>query len=453
METKEHKCFKGNLAVGALSSGIYWICSSAHDMLMDGSGTFFGHLLPSSSIIIWERFLAVFVIFFSSGIAALYSNRKQKEYNEQCLHDENHLYKDVLRETIPEVLKNDVRRKALKIRKDMDRVIADCNSTVSPQTVKTVSQIKGELHSLVEPVTNLASFSEIVAEQAQVSRQAFDAVEILKSVVTISKKNSDKRDISIDTSTTDDEIVLYADKNKITRMLYTVMDACVRSSKEGSLLNVTCVDADTDVIFSISGMLGNWQKNEFLKTFVEGNAYVRHGTGNGLVRSVIARSTVLSHKGRIWLNRNEKTTSLNFSIPKDSAPKILVIDDDINTVLMLKEVLERDKYIVAGKTSGIDALSYARNTKPDLIIVDLMMPELDGYEFIEKIEKEQNGEHIPIIVISGFHLDRNILMEVSDNKSSLPYIKKPIDIHELRQVVREVLSEERQPQLNELFMD
>lgn len=102
---------------------------------------------------------------------------------------------------------------------------------------------------------------------------------------------------------------------------------------------------------------------------------------------------------------------------------ILIIDDDIHINEMLEEVLIQEGYQVSHAYSGTEALLFLANEKPDLILLDLMLPGLTGEEVLPQIEK------IPVIVMSA-------KVEVKDKVALLPngaedYITKPFEIEEL----------------------
>ena len=102
---------------------------------------------------------------------------------------------------------------------------------------------------------------------------------------------------------------------------------------------------------------------------------------------------------------------------------ILIIDDDIHINEMLEEVLIQEGYQVSHAYSGIEALLFLANEKPDLILLDLMLPGLTGEEVLSQIEK------IPVIVMSA-------KVEVKDKVALLlngaeDYITKPFEIEEL----------------------
>jgi DNA-binding response OmpR family regulator len=84
---------------------------------------------------------------------------------------------------------------------------------------------------------------------------------------------------------------------------------------------------------------------------------------------------------------------------------VLVVDDDRHIVEWLKEALSNSGYIVRGAYNGQEALALAREDSPDLILLDLKMPDMDGYEVIRNLRREQATRNIPVIIITGYTFD------------------------------------------------
>ena len=103
---------------------------------------------------------------------------------------------------------------------------------------------------------------------------------------------------------------------------------------------------------------------------------------------------------------------------------IMVIDDDIHIGNMLEEALSRDGYIVTRAYSGTEALMLLSSQKPNLILLDLMLPGLSGEELLPKIEG------IPVIIVSA-KIDIDNKVELLLNGAA-DYITKPFDIKELK---------------------
>ncbi len=104
--------------------------------------------------------------------------------------------------------------------------------------------------------------------------------------------------------------------------------------------------------------------------------------------------------------------------------KILVVDDSSSNVLLLQSFLEEEGYEIEIASSGKEAISLVASFKPDIILLDLMMPGLSGLDVMERI-----GTDIPVIMISA-NKDPNLVKE-AEQHGIKSYIQKPIDFDEI----------------------
>jgi two-component system alkaline phosphatase synthesis response regulator PhoP len=117
--------------------------------------------------------------------------------------------------------------------------------------------------------------------------------------------------------------------------------------------------------------------------------------------------------------------------------KILVIDDEEHILELIKFNLENNGYKVITAANGIDALKLARIEVPQLVLLDLMLPGMDGYDVCKEIRRDNSISSIPIIMITakGEELDKILGLELGADD----YITKPFSIRELLARVKAVL--------------
>ncbi len=113
---------------------------------------------------------------------------------------------------------------------------------------------------------------------------------------------------------------------------------------------------------------------------------------------------------------------------------ILVVDDETKLRDMIRVYLEQDGYRVVEASNGREAMYVARYEKPDLIILDLMMPELSGYEFMRLFSKEAKT---PVIMLTAKVEDQDKILGLELGADD--YVTKPFNVRELTARVRAVL--------------
>ena len=112
--------------------------------------------------------------------------------------------------------------------------------------------------------------------------------------------------------------------------------------------------------------------------------------------------------------------------------KILIADDEPSIRLTIRRMLEKD-HIVLEATNGEEAVDIAKGQKPDIILMDLMMPKMDGYTACSKIKADQETTTIPVIILTavGHELNKKFAMEMGADG----YITKPFTTQELMDVI------------------
>ena len=116
--------------------------------------------------------------------------------------------------------------------------------------------------------------------------------------------------------------------------------------------------------------------------------------------------------------------------------KILVVDDSATNTLLLKGILEEEGYVIATASDGQKALNIVEIEQFDLILLDLMMPRVNGYEFMQKINPEIL-QTVPIIIISAKTSNEEIQEGLA--KGAIAYMTKPIDVGDLLEKMSEIL--------------
>ena len=117
------------------------------------------------------------------------------------------------------------------------------------------------------------------------------------------------------------------------------------------------------------------------------------------------------------------------------AQKIFVIDDDRINVKMIKARLENEGYEVDTAFDGTDGLEIVKKSLPDLIILDIQMPKMNGYTFMIELKKISGGISIPVIVLTAYD-DMEPIFRLKGVKE---YLVKPINFDELFEKIKKCL--------------
>jgi two-component system phosphate regulon response regulator PhoB len=121
------------------------------------------------------------------------------------------------------------------------------------------------------------------------------------------------------------------------------------------------------------------------------------------------------------------------------ANKILAVDDENDILLIVKTALESEGFEVEAASSGEDALAIIENFAPDCIVLDMMMPGLDGLATLEQFRRRKNTQRTPVIMLTGVS-ERGKIVE-SLNKGIAYYIVKPFECDDLINKVNTAINE------------
>jgi len=117
--------------------------------------------------------------------------------------------------------------------------------------------------------------------------------------------------------------------------------------------------------------------------------------------------------------------------------KILVVDDDRNVLFLISELLARDNYEVIQASDGLVALSQIRKLLPELAVLDVMMPGLDGFELCRRIKNDPLTSGIKVIMVTAKTSGKDI--ETGLSAGADHYITKPFKMAELSSKIKELI--------------
>lgn len=121
--------------------------------------------------------------------------------------------------------------------------------------------------------------------------------------------------------------------------------------------------------------------------------------------------------------------------------KILIVDDEPDIVTALGIRLKSAGYEAITAADGMEGLDAARKQNPDLILLDIMLPKLDGYKVCRILKFDENYRHIPIIMITAKVTDVN--KKMGEEVGADAYITKPFNPEELMAKIKETLEKSK----------
>lgn len=119
-------------------------------------------------------------------------------------------------------------------------------------------------------------------------------------------------------------------------------------------------------------------------------------------------------------------------------PKVLVVDDSPTEIFQFKDMLEGMGYEVITAENGRDGVEMAKKEQPDCVLMDIVMPDMNGFQATRQICRGDNTSHIPVIIVSSKNQETDKVW--GERQGASGYITKPVDAPELVSVMEQVLS-------------
>lgn len=129
--------------------------------------------------------------------------------------------------------------------------------------------------------------------------------------------------------------------------------------------------------------------------------------------------------------------------PDNRATKVVVVEDDPEMINLVKLILKKEGFDVTGAMGGRDGLEAIEQGNPDLVLLDLMMPDIDGWEVYQAMKANDTMKNIPVIIITAKaqSIDKVLGLHIAKVDD---YITKPFSPGELVASVRKVLADQQE---------
>lgn len=117
--------------------------------------------------------------------------------------------------------------------------------------------------------------------------------------------------------------------------------------------------------------------------------------------------------------------------------KILLVDDSQTEIVMFREMLEKMGHDVIVADNGRDGVSMARSEQPDVVLMDIVMPDMNGFQATRQICRDDATKHIPVVIVSS--KDQETDKVWGERQGAMGYLTKPVDADELAGVMQALI--------------
>jgi PAS domain S-box-containing protein len=365
-----------------------------------------------------------------------------------------HAFRDVTRERELDRMKDEfvslvsheLRTPLTSIKGYVDLLIDGDAGEVTEEQKEFLQIVKNNSDRLVLLVNDLLDVSRIEAGRINLRVQPVDLAGCIDEVATSLRPLMEQKRQSLKLEVPADLPQVRADRDRVVQIMTNLLSNAHKYTLEGGAVTVRAQVSEGEVQVEVGdtgvGLTADERDKLFTKFFRAQNPATQNVSGTGLGLNIV-KSLVESQGGRIWVTSEPmKGSTFIFTIPTDGttgaaaiatsadAPipvttvgtRILVVDDEPDIAGLIRRYLERGGYQVLVAHDAHTALETARRERPDLMTLDVNLPDCDGFTLLEWLKADAATALIPVIMLSVLEdSGRGLLMGAVD------YLHKPID--------------------------
>lgn len=422
--------------------------------------------------------LAIEVVLLSLALAdKINIMRKEKDIAEekaresQKLAIENLQRADELKDEFLAVTSHELRTPLYGIIGIAETLRDGIAGQVSEEMKKQLSMVIMSGQRLTHLVNDILDFSKIKYDSLKLDLKLVDVKAIVEIVIAMSKLSLEKKGIVLVQNISTSLPIIWADENRLQQILHNIIDNAIKYTDEGRIV-ISVYSEDAEVIIEVTdtgkGMTED-QLDVIFEPFQQGEMSTSrqfNGVGLGLN---IAKRLVDLHKGKIEVTSKLGVGSTfkivlpihqGIEVDKDTIPrveqlrystvntafikpesqnslsvndetkaKVLVVDDEVVNLQVLVNQLTLNNYDVYTAQNGEEVFSIVKDHDIDLIILDIMMPGMSGYEVCRKLRKSYSLMDLPILMLTAKNQVRDKMLSFEAGAND--YLVKPCDRQEL----------------------
>ncbi|MFH1453990.1 MAG: ATP-binding protein [Armatimonadota bacterium] len=273
---------------------------------------------------------------------------------------------------------------------------------------------KRNIDRLANLVNNLLDLSKIESGKMELKKELNSINEVAEETVATFKTIAKNKDINLGAKTQKDLPEIHIDKDRITQVFANLISNAIKFTPDKGEITVETDFYGSDknyiqvsVIDSGPGIEQKDINNLFQKFHQVDSSITRKVSGTGLGLAV-SKQIVELHGGRIWVESEiGRGSKFSFTVPAEYASRetdkkiIMVVDDEPDLCATIKMRLETHNFSVITANDGKEALDKIKQYRPQLVLLDIMMPDMDGFEVCRRIKKDTQTSSIPVIMLTA----------------------------------------------------
>jgi two-component system CheB/CheR fusion protein len=308
-------------------------------------------------------------------------------------------------------------------------------------------------------IRDLLDLSRLRSGKLELNRETVSPVTSIENAIETVRMDAASKEITIEVIVPDDLLFVQADPVRLEQIIWNLLNNSVKFTPKGGRITVRLEEDANHIVLTVSDN-GQGIEPSFLPHIFEifrqadtGTSRAQAGMGIGLA---VVQQLVELHGGSVsaYSAGSNKGSTFTIRLPRSVERKahssrvaelgdntlrglsVLVVDDSEDTTEMVQHLLAMSGAAVNVATSGFEALQLARENHFDVVLSDISMPGMDGFEFLSKLRELPGKEDVPAVALTGFGRPEDVQRAVREG--FFAHLTKPFDIETLATLLQKL---------------
>jgi len=329
----------------------------------------------------------------------------------------------------------------------------------APHLHRMADAVKRNAVAQSKLIRDLLDLSRLRSGKLELNRETVSPVASIENAIETVRMDAEGKGVAIKVEAPDDALFVRADPVRLEQIIWNLLNNSVKFTPAGGLITVRLEEENEEIVLTVSDN-GQGIDSSFLPHIFEifrqadpGTSRAQQGMGIGLAvvqqlvelhgGSVAAYSAGVGQGATFTIRlprsgnfKSHSSAAHDLGIGSLDGMSVLVVDDSEDTTEMVRHLLEIGGASVCSATSGFEALRIAREQEFDVVLSDISMPEMDGFEFLSKLRQIPGKEDLPAVALTGFGRPEDV--QKASDKGFYAHLTKPFDIERLAMLLQKV---------------
>lgn len=356
-----------------------------------------------------------------------------------------------LQQEFVSTVSHELRTPLTSIKGYVDLVLGGDTGPLTPEQEEFLKIVSQNTTRLTHLINDLLDIQRLEAGRIEFEFGEVALDELLPEIVQAMRVQAEQKGLSFRTEL-EDALVVRGDRERLAQVFNNLLSNAIKYTPSGEIV-LTARRREDSIMVSVSdtgiGLSEKDLQKLFQKFYRSENPYVRRvgGTGLGLA---ITKAIVDRHNGKIdVVSQLEKGSTFTVWLPalaphepRAPRPTVLVIEDEIEIAKLISKYIQKLGYHSEIALTAHEGFERARTLKPQLITLDVLMPDMDGFTLLQKLKDDPETAPIPVVFLS---IVQDRLRGLRLGASA--YLSKPIDERKFSETIRSLLEPRGQPVL------